>query len=193
MPAHDDVKVKGIQIIAEREDCETRTLLDKTNGEGRLRNPDADGNIRCARTLIPPDSSYKYLPDITYTLWKCGFGLAAKAIYGSIVGCKCGIPRIVTVPADSNQAVAMEVGESLSANACNANCARELDDKCWVCTSITGENGWTNYYRKHKVDLTPFMLGVTGTTKLGCLKTCHILAQLPYELKKLYQQGGRIA
>ena len=179
------MKVKGIQIIAEGEDCKTGNMPDQAKEGGRVRNQNVDGGQRCARTLLPPDNSWKYLPDITYTFWKCGSGpLDAKAVYGSIDGCTCGISRVVTVPADSNQAVAMEVGESLSENGCNANCAREPDDKCWVCNSITSENGWSHYYCKHKADLTPFMLGATGRTKIGCFKTCVRLEELPYQFVK---------
>ena len=98
--AHDDVKVKGIQIIAEGEDCKTGNMPDQAKEGGRVRNQNVDGGQRCARTLLPPDNSWKYLPDITYTFWKCGFGLAAKAIYGSIDGCTCGISRMMPVPAD---------------------------------------------------------------------------------------------
>ena len=65
--AHDDVKVKGIQIIAVGEDCKTGNLPDQAKEGELLRNPNVDGDQRCARTLLPPDNSWKYLLDITYT------------------------------------------------------------------------------------------------------------------------------
>jgi len=139
---------------------------------------DEKAEERCALTLFPPDNSALYLPDITYTFWKCGAG--QLALEGEI-GCTCGITRVVTVSASSNLAVPFYQDEYLSENSCNANCNREADDKCWVCMSQTFENGWTHYFCRHQADITPFMLGATGKTRIGCNKRCPVLTELPYQ------------
>ena len=78
---------------------------------------------RCAASLYPPSAKSRDLPPVTYTFWKCGLG--------SKDGCTCGISRVVTV--DPDEMVGINIGEYLSQNACNAQCKREPEDKCWVC------------------------------------------------------------
>eukprot|EP00581_Thalassiosira_minuscula_P010794 CAMPEP_0183730332 /NCGR_PEP_ID=MMETSP0737-20130205/32569_1 /TAXON_ID=385413 /ORGANISM="Thalassiosira miniscula, Strain CCMP1093" /LENGTH=193 /DNA_ID=CAMNT_0025962791 /DNA_START=57 /DNA_END=638 /DNA_ORIENTATION=- len=173
--AHDDepqIPVRGIQVITEGEHCNTQR-----GTEVALPADDAadEQQKRCARTLFPPDYSYRYLPDITYTFWKCG--------WGDIGGCTCGITRIVTAGPDER--VLMEDGEFLSAVSCNANCSREPDNKCWVCISSTTGPGWTHYYCKHKADITPFMLGASGNTNIGCFRACNAVEKMPYEFVKI--------
>ena len=87
---------------------------------------------------------------------------------------------MVTVPA--NQIVAIYADEYVSEAACNANCMREPGDKCWVCASTTGWDGWTQYYCGHKADLPFSYLGDAGKTKIQCIKNCIKLEELPYEL-----------
>eukprot|EP00581_Thalassiosira_minuscula_P008411 CAMPEP_0183709644 /NCGR_PEP_ID=MMETSP0737-20130205/5653_1 /TAXON_ID=385413 /ORGANISM="Thalassiosira miniscula, Strain CCMP1093" /LENGTH=162 /DNA_ID=CAMNT_0025937801 /DNA_START=1 /DNA_END=486 /DNA_ORIENTATION=- len=138
--AHDDeTPLRGMQIITDGENC------------GPMSPPPTD-EVRCARALFPPDNSYRYLPDVTYTFWKCGLG--------SKDGCTCGITRVVT--AGPSEAVTMLDGEHLSEKGCNAQCKRSNNDKCWVCLTSTSENGWTHHFCKHKGDIAPFMLGTPG-------------------------------
>jgi len=204
-----NVKVKGIQVIGSGDECKkARHLQDSgdaddmasikwtygdadsvhselyntKDGGGRgLRNMMADEKAeeRCALTLFPPDNSALYLPDITYTFWKCGAG--QLALEGEI-GCTCGITRVVTVSASSNVALPLYQDEYLSENACNASCSRGVNDKCWVCMSQTGPGGYTNYFCKHKADITPFMLGAPAKKRSRCNIDCPVLKELPYQL-----------
>jgi len=172
----------GIQVIYEGED------LDNVRKELLERDPvqefKCEGERRCAyaATLFSPgiaQSKAIYLPDVTYTFWKCGGG--------SKDGCTCGITKIVTVPA--NELVAMEFGEYLSENGCNAKCMRGKNDKCWVCDSDTYNGGggmfYTTYSCKHKADITPDMLNAKGTKSKDCFKVgvCPVIELLPYIIK----------
>ena len=65
-----------------------------------------------------------------YTFWQCGIGSVSKVDSPS---CTCGISRVVSQPANSNTAVPIFPGEYLSEAACNAQCKRGPEDKCWVC------------------------------------------------------------
>ena len=189
-----NVKVKGIQVIGSGDECKkARHLQDSgkaddqvrvqgsggeadslqsNDGGGRgLRNMMADEKAgeRCALTLFPPDNSALYLPDITYTFWKCGAG--QLALEGEI-GCTCGITRVVTVSASSNVALPLYQDEYISENACNASCSRGVDDKCWVCMSQSGPGEYTNYFCRHKADITPFMLGAPAKKRSRCNIDC---------------------
>jgi len=169
----------SIQVIYEGED------LDKVRQELFDRDPPQEFKCegeRCAATLFAPgiaQSQAIYLPDVTYTYWKCGGG--------SKDGCTCGITKIVTVPA--NELVAMDFGDYLSENSCNANCMRGNNDKCWVCDSDTYNGGggmfYTTYSCKHKADITPDMLNAKGTKSKDCFKVgvCPVIELLPYIIK----------
>ena len=95
---------------------------DKELGNTVLEAGEED-SPRCAASLYPPSAKAMDLPPVTYTFWKCGLG--------SKDGCTCGISRVVTV--DPDEIVGINIGEYLSQNACNAQCKRRAEDKCWVC------------------------------------------------------------
>ena len=137
---------------------------------------------RCATTLLPRsltgEGAPKDLPYVTYTFWECGFGDKG--------GCTCGISRVVG-PVPHDQAVAIGIGEYLSEGACNAQCARGPDDKCWDCVATQSwppGPTYTTYQCMHKTDSPGQYLNQPGKTLAQCnyLGACPKLTALPYEL-----------
>ena len=135
---------------------------------------------RCAASLYPPNG-LRDLPDVTYTFWKCGLG--------SKGGCTCGISRVVH--ARPNAMVEIREGEHLSQNACNAQCKRGEEDKCWVCVEeFYGpwpNPQWAYHFCQHKADAPFSYLGTPGMTQAQCNGkfVCPKIEELPYafELK----------
>ena len=192
---------RGIQYI---DDCDQDALRRKTEavvepgeatevrsiGEGESNGGSVRGRLlqdenatRCARTLGQSNGHVtvlkaQYIPPITYTFWKCGV-----AIRSDPSGCTCDIARTVTAPAD--QAVAMTTDEYLSQAACNRNCKRGAEDKCWTCASSTSGNGYTHYWCAHVADLPSFYLGDSLKTEEDCndFGVCPKIK----ELKGLYE------
>lgn len=151
---------------------------DKELGNTVLEAGEED-SPRCAASLYPPSAKSMDLPDVTYTFWKCGLG--------SKDGCTCGIRRVVH--ARPNELVGINIGEYLSENACNAQCAREAEDKCWVC--VEEFHGWPNpawsyHFCQHKADAHFSYLGTPGMTQAQCNGkfVCPKLEELPYQLTK---------
>lgn len=167
----------GIQVIGEDQQvCE-----DAIGNRGVFKASPANTVNQCALTVFPnKETASRYLSNIVYTFWKCGLG--------DIYGCTCGISRVVTVPAGGNWGVAMNDGEYLSQNACNAHCERDGQPgnakDCWVCLEAASENGWINKFCKHKAEITPFMLGAPPSTKISCIKNCMKMEKLPYQYFK---------
>lgn len=145
--------------------------------EGLEAEADNQGKS-CATSLYPPGAQKMMdLPPVTFTFWKCGLG--------SKDGCTCGVSRVETVPHD--QMVAMDIGEYLSENACNAQCARG-GEACWVCVEEFSGLPWdptSSYHCQHKADAPFSYLGNPGMTQLECNGrwVCPKLVALPYEFK----------
>ena len=127
---------------------------------------------RCARSLYAPGVARMVPEDVTYTFWRCGLG--------SKDGCTCGIQRQVTVP--YNQVVAVEVGEYLTENSCNAQCKQGEGNECWVCVPQYGVQGAITYSCQHKADAPFSYLSNTGMTSDDCNRVgvCPKLEQVPY-------------
>lgn len=144
-----------------------------------LEAGDADSK-RCAASLYPPSAKSMDLPDVTYTFWKCGLG--------SKDGCTCGIRRVVH--ARPNELVGINIGEYLSENACNAQCKREPEDKCWVCVEeFHGpwpNPAWSYHFCLHKADAPFSYLGNPGMTQAQCNGkfVCPKIEELPYDFEK---------
>jgi len=139
------------------------------------------GSKRCAASLYPPSAKSMDLPPVTYTFWKCGLG--------SKDGCTCGVSRIVSV--DPGEMTEIKQGEYLSENACNAQCAREAEDRCWVCVEeFQGpwpSPAWAHYFCQHKADAPFSYLGTPGITQAQCNGkfVCPKIEELPYQLSKI--------
>ena len=135
---------------------------------------------RCAASLYPPSAKSRDLPPVTHTFWKCGLG--------SKDGCTCGISRIVSV--NPGEMTEIKQGEYLSENACNAQCKREPEDKCWVCVEeFHGpwpSPAWSHHFCQHKADAPFSYLGTPGMTQAQCNGkfVCPKLEELPYQLTK---------
>mmetsp|Transcript_10811 Transcript_10811/g.23472 ORF Transcript_10811/g.23472 Transcript_10811/m.23472 type:complete len:265 (+) Transcript_10811:395-1189(+) len=144
-------------------------------GGGAKGNPDCS----CVQTTLPPESA-KWLPDVTYTFWKCGLG--------SKDGCLCGISRQVTVPA--NQVVAIGMDEYTSESKCNRRCGREPTDRCTVCAeSYVYPGGMLTHDCEYIGDLPSWQqnqyMNQPKMTWGGCAwqyGVCPKISQLPYEL-----------
>lgn len=147
---------------------------EKKEADNTIQAGEVDSK-RCAASLYPPSAKSMDLPDVTYTFWKCGLG--------SKDGCTCGIRRVVH--ARPNELVGINIGEYLSENACNAQCAREAEDKCWVCVEeFAGppNPAWSYHFCQHKADAPFSYLGTPGMTQAQCNGkfVCPKLEELPY-------------
>ena len=153
---------------------------EKTEAGNTIVEAGEAGSKRCAASLYPPSAKSMDLPPVTYTFWKCGLG--------SKDGCTCGIRRVVHAP--HNEMVGMNIGEYLSENACNAQCAREAEDKCWVCVEeFYGpwpNPQWAYHFCQHKADAPFSYLGTPGMTQAQCNGrfVCPKLEELPYQFTK---------
>jgi len=160
--ACDDNQSKAIQVPV---DCPQNSFRNKQ---------------RCVTTLFSPGDKQRELPPVTYTWWECGRGDKG--------GCTCGISEIVT--AGPHDIIEYKEGQYLSEHACNAQCGREADAKCWVCVeSHTGPPGpvYTTYSCEHKADAPFSYLGQAGKTLAQCnaIGVCPVITELPYDLYKL--------
>ena len=165
----DDNRSKAIQVPV---DCPEET-------QNFFRNNNIDGDNRCATTLFPPGDQGRDLPPVTYTWWKCGLGDKG--------GCTCGISDIVT--AMPGEIIEWKEGAFLSEHACNAQCSRGGNNKCWVCVqSYTGPPGpmYTTYSCEHKADAPSSYLGQPGMTLIQCntFGVCPVIEELPYYYDK---------
>ena len=103
--------------------------------------------------------------------------------------CTCGVSRIVT--AMHYEMVEIKEGEYSSENACNAQCKRESEDKCWVC--VEEFHGWPNpawsyHFCQHKADAPFSYLGTPGMTQGQCNGkfVCPKLEELPYTYEERF-------
>ena len=125
-------------------------------------------------------SQQRWLPDVTYTFWKCGLG--------SKDGCLCGVSRQVTVPA--NQIVALGIDEYTSESKCNKWCGRAATAKCTVCAeSYVYPGGMLTHNCEYIGDLSASQQSLYQNepkmTWGGCAwqyGVCPMIKELPYEL-----------
>ena len=157
-------KNRRIQIITEcKEGATTGKTLFRGAEKKEVVEAEADNQgERCATSLYPPGvQKMMDLPPVTWTFWKCGLGHKN--------GCTCGISRVETVPHD--QMVGMDIGEYLTEDACNVHCARDEEEKCWVCVEEFSGPGFdpvSSYHCQHKADAPFSYLGKPGMTQAQC-------------------------